>query len=185
MEEGKLKIIDPDNIKLKDLFPSALVIETDEPKKSCMSEERKAEVFLKLKTAIPVYAKMRRDVIAANCANARLCILDAFAGRLSNGLATNSKKSKWIYTIFCIQTSEILLYTVLTACALNTLGLFIEPENACSNSSIYKAFQIGIMVIYCFDIALKMGYEGVHVRVILIVFLQYLIVYFVAGIFFS
>lgn len=161
MEDRTLKLINPSDSKLSDIFPPALEIE--EPKKPCMSAERKAEVFLKLKTAIPVYAKMRRDIIAANCANARLCILDAFAGRLSNGLATNSKKSKWIYTIFCIQTSEVLLYTVLGACALNTLSIFVEPENACSSSPYYKTFQIGIMLVYLFDIALKMGYEGIEV----------------------
>ncbi len=132
-----------------------------------MSAERKTAIFEKLRHAIPVFAKMRRDKIKKNCEFARLCILDAFQGRLSNGLANNSKKSQWIYTIFCIQTSDLLFKTVISACALHSLMIFFEPENACSSSVFMPIFQIAVVLIYCFDIALKMSYEGLEVSVLL------------------
>jgi hypothetical protein len=91
-----------------------------------------------------------------------LCILDAFQGRLSNGLANNSKKSWWIYTIFRIQTSEILFRCVIGACVFHTVSLFFEPENSCSNSAAYTALQVLVLCIYAFDIGLKMSYEGLE-----------------------
>lgn len=96
----------------------------------------------------------------------KLCILDAFQGRLSNGLANNSKKSWWIYTIFCIQTSEVLFKCVMGACVFHTVSIFFEPENACADSAIYTALQVLVILIYTFDIALKMSYEGIEVRFI-------------------
>lgn len=93
----------------------------------------------------------------------KLCILDAFQGRLSNGLANNSKKSWWIYTIFCIQTSEVLFKCVMGACVFHTVSIFFEPENACADSAIYTALQVLVILIYTFDIALKMSYEGIEV----------------------
>jgi hypothetical protein len=128
-----------------------------------LSPERRLEILTNMRKAIPGFAKARRELIAKNCVFARLCILDAFQGRLSNGLATNSKKSKFMYTVFQVQTSEILFKSVLAACCLHTLAIFFEPENACSNSVFVKMFQTGVVLIYLLDISLKMTYEGIEV----------------------
>lgn len=112
---------------------------------------------------IPRFAKERRDLFAKNAEFCKLCILDAFQGRLSNGLANNSKKSWWIYTIFCIQTSDWLFKCVMGACVFHTISLFFEPANSCVNSPIYTALQVLVLLIYLFDIALKMSYEGIQV----------------------
>lgn len=128
-----------------------------------LTPERRLEILTNMRKAIPGFAKARREIIAKNCVFARLCILDAFQGRLSNGLATNSKKSKLMYTVFQVQTSEVLFKSVLMACCLHTLGIFFEPENACSSSVFVKMFQIGVVLIYLLDISLKMSYEGIEV----------------------
>ena len=141
-------------------------------KKTPRSANRK-RILEKLRKYIPELAKERRAKFAQNAEYCRLCILDAFQGRLSNGLANNSKKSKWIYTIFCIQTSEILFKAVVGACVFHTFSLFFEPENACANSSVYTGLQILVLAIYSFDIALKMSYEGFSVRIIVIVSLHF------------
>jgi hypothetical protein len=112
---------------------------------------------------VPQFAKERRELFARNAAYCRLCILDAFQGRLSNGLANNSKKSWWIYTIFCVQTSELLFQCVMGACTFHTISIFFEPENACANSAIYTFLQVLVLLVYSFDIALKMSYEGIEV----------------------
>jgi hypothetical protein len=117
----------------------------------------------RVRKLIPEFARQRRESFKTNAIYGRLCILDAFQGRLSNGLANNSKKSWWIYTIFCIQTSDWLFNCVIAACVFNTLSVFFEPANACSSSPLYGAVQVLILLIYAFDIGLKMSYEGIHV----------------------
>ncbi|KAJ1431987.1 hypothetical protein B484DRAFT_36811 [Ochromonadaceae sp. CCMP2298] len=125
-----------------------------------MSKERKQHILSLLWTAITNSAQDQRDLIRKNAVYCRLCIMDAFQGRLSNGLANNSKKSWWIYTIFSIQTSDWLFNAVVWACVFHTLSVFSEPTNQCSASTIYFLVQVVILVIYTFDISLKMGYEG-------------------------
>lgn len=131
-------------------------------KKPVMTPERRSEIIQSIRKKLPLIAEQRRDDIRKIAKYSKLCILDAFQGRLSNGLANNSKKSKWIYTIFQIQTSELLLNIVLGACILHICSLFIEPPNACPNSFLFKIFQFCIYLIYVIDIALKMSYEGVE-----------------------
>lgn len=126
----------------------------------CMTPERRDHVLKVLRRSIPMYAAAKRRIIQENASYAKLCIQDAFAGRLSNGLATNSKKSWWIYTLFRIQTSEWLFNCVVTASVLHTFSIFFETPNTCAASWLYYAFQILILLVYAIDIALKMTYEG-------------------------
>lgn len=135
-------------------------------RKTPRSQNRK-RIMEKLRKYIPILAQERREKFAKNAEYCRLCILDAFQGRLSNGLANNSKKSWWIYTIFRVQTSELLFRCVMGACMFHTFSLFFEPENACTNSKIYTGLQALVLAIYAFDITLKMSYEGMEVRTIL------------------
>lgn len=131
---------------------------------SVMSPEKKKRIWGVLRASLPVVAKERSMVIKKNAAYAKLCVLDAFQGRLSNGLANNSKKSWWIYTIFRIQTSNLLLKAVIWASALHSISLFLEPEDSCTYSSwLLKCFHIAVNLIYIFDITLKMSYEGLKV----------------------
>eukprot|EP01031_Cornospumella_fuschlensis_P028758 gene28758-34719_t len=129
---------------------------------STFDRARRSHILRVLKRSIPIVAKERRDLIRKNAEYSRLCILDAFQGRLSNGLANNSKKSKWIYTIFCIQTSDWMFNSIVIASTLHTISIFFEPENSCPNSILFKLFQLIIVLIYAVDVGLKMGYEGVH-----------------------
>ena len=128
-----------------------------------MTDEKRSRIWQVVGKKISQLAKERKLLFAKNAEYCRLCILDAFQGRLSNGLANNSKKSWWIYTIFCIQTSTLLFRCVMGACIFHTISIFAEPENACSNSSLYTFLQILVLLIYSFDIALKMSYEGIEV----------------------
>ena len=124
---------------------------------------KRKRVWQLIKKAVPEFAKQRRLLFAKNAEYCRLCILDAFQGRLSNGLANNSKKSWWIYTIFCVQTSDILFQCVMSACIFHTISIFFEPENACANSALYTLLQVLVLLMYSFDIGLKMSYEGIEV----------------------
>lgn len=123
----------------------------------------------KMKQIIPSIAKDNYDRIERNAAYARLCILDAFAGRLKNGLASNSKRGWLIYTIFSIQTSTWLFRTVMCACVFHTFSIFFEPEHACSSSMIYYLLQLVVLLVYSFDIGLKMYYEGLKVGLVVVV----------------
>mmetsp|Transcript_1591 Transcript_1591/g.2628 ORF Transcript_1591/g.2628 Transcript_1591/m.2628 type:complete len:1144 (+) Transcript_1591:16-3447(+) len=127
---------------------------------SKLPPKRRKVIIAALRKAIPKIAHDRRKVLKENAAYCRLCILDAFQGRLSNGLANNSQKPPWVYTVFCIQTSDWLFNSVVWACVFHTLSIFFEPENACSNSTIYFMIQALVLSIYTFDISLKMSYEG-------------------------
>jgi hypothetical protein len=122
--------------------------------------QRRQYVLRLMRKSIPILAEARKNFIKKNAAYASLCIQDAFQGRLSNGLANNSKKSKWIYTIFCLQTSDLMYNTVIFASTIHTLSLFLEPANVCPNSVLLKIFQIAVILIYAVDISLKMSYEG-------------------------
>jgi CRP-like cAMP-binding protein len=127
---------------------------------SCMTPERRESVLKVLRKSIPLYAAAKRRMIAENAEYSKLCIQDAFAGRLNNGLATNSKKSKMIYDLFRIQTSEWLFNSVIIASTLHTFLIFMEPANSCTASWLYYLLQLCILLVYAVDITLKMTYEG-------------------------
>ena len=76
-----------------------------------MLPERRATILQLLRRSIPIAASRRREEIKKNARYCKLCIIDAFNGRLSNGLANNSpefnpNKSRWEYNLFCLNTSE-------------------------------------------------------------------------------
>lgn len=76
-----------------------------------MSRARRLAVLNLLKKHIPAAAEQRREQIRKNARYCKLCIIDAFNGRLSNGLANNSpefnpSKTAWEYNLFCLNTSE-------------------------------------------------------------------------------
>lgn len=128
-----------------------------------MTKERRAHIINALAVAIPRIARERRDDIRKRAQYTKLCLNDAFAGRLSNGLANNSKKSPFIYKVFVIQTSDFLFNLVLGACAFHTLSIFFEPDNACSPHTWYWLLQLAVFCVYFVDVVLKMTYEGISV----------------------
>ena len=76
-----------------------------------MLPERRATILQLLIKYIPIAARQRREKIRINARYCKLCIIDAFNGRLSNGLANNSpefnhNKTLWEYNLFCLNTSE-------------------------------------------------------------------------------
>jgi hypothetical protein len=88
---------------------------------------------------------------------ASLCVLDAFQGRLSSGLATNSKKSKLIYLIFCVQTSELFLNIVVYSSIIHTLMTFFEDD---ANTSLVQLCHVAIFLVQFCDFAMKIFYQG-------------------------
>jgi hypothetical protein len=127
-----------------------------------LSVERKEQVVKSLKRAVLTLANDRRRKITANAAYARLCIIDAFQGRLSNGLANNSKKPWWIYNLFCIQTSDTMYNAVVLLSFLHSLSILFEPDNACPNSVCFTVLHYMVILVYSIDVAMKMSYEGVR-----------------------
>eukprot|EP01040_Poterioochromonas_malhamensis_P020024 gene20024-23812_t len=63
---------------------TSLIIPKDELPK--MSVERRAQIFKVLRKSIKQIAKEKRQLTEKNAEFAKLCVLDAFQGRLSNGL---------------------------------------------------------------------------------------------------
>lgn len=135
---------------------------------SIWSEQKKKKrhlIRMAFVNAVKSASQERRRLHKSNASFAALCIIDAFQGRLSNGLANNSKKSGLIYSIFCIQTSRILLMSVLYASVVHTVSVFVSNNagDTCVNSTLYTVLQWCIMLLYMFDVGLKMYYEGLHV----------------------
>ena len=92
----------------------------------------------------------------------KLCILDAFAGRLSSGLASNLKRGKLIFTIFKIQTSEILLNLILFCSVIHSITIFFEPNNPSETTFSIRLLHIFSVLIYIIDVLLKIAYQGVE-----------------------
>ena len=52
---------------------------------------------------------------------------------------------------------------VLIACAMNTMIIFFQPPNICSDHVLHRALNAIIIGTFAFDITLKIGYEGMKV----------------------
>jgi hypothetical protein len=125
--------------------------------------ERTRYLKQQLRKKLPQVIRERMLVIDKNAQYATLCILDAFQGRMSNGLATNSKKSKLMFTIFCIQTSDWFLNLIIFSSILHTFMIFLEPNSQdCSPEfSFFLTLTHSIIFfIHFMDVALKMAYQG-------------------------
>ena len=148
-------------MSVKSEFGSETILEA----LSMKTSERKEHIRSAFLHAVKAAAIERRKLFKSNASFAALCIKDAFQGRLSNGLANNSTKSAFIYSIFSIQTSTALLMSVLYASLIHTVSVFVynNAGDTCIDSSLYTALQWCVMVIYMFDVGLKMYYEGLHV----------------------
>jgi hypothetical protein len=129
------------------------------------AEERRYRARQTFRRVINAVYNERKKVMDENADLAVLCILDAFQGRLSNGLENNKKKSAWIYNIFCIQTSSTLFQLVLFVCVIHSFFVFFDWDSQCSILPFMKLFHVCVNLIYAFDIALKIGYEGIEVYI--------------------
>ena len=56
---------------------------------------------------------------------------------------------------------------VLIACAMNTMIIFFQPPNVCSDHVLHRALNAIIIGTFAFDITLKIGYEGMTVNTML------------------
>ena len=142
------------------LSPSVSVTIDDHMEKKIVSPKRRREILTLLRKHLPALIKERSLKIDENAKYAKLCVLDAFQGRLSNGLATNSKKSKLMFTIFSFQTSESFMNTVVISSFLHTISVFMEPVKGCSSSNFMFMFHVVVALIHFADLILKMSYEG-------------------------
>ena len=109
---------------------------------------------------IPEFIAADRKEKLKNAQYCRLCILDAFAGRLSSGLASNLKKGKVMFTIFSIQTSEFILNSIILCSMLHSMSIFIEPIDASQTSIPIRVLHIFSVLLYIVDVLLKMAYQG-------------------------
>ena len=136
----------------------------DKDKKFVLTPARRLEIIGILRKEILYLAKKRKDEIQRMASYASLCVDDAFSGRLHNGHASTSLKAPWIYRLFCIQTHPVLFQLVLFSCFIHSMAIFYEPEQGCSSSAMYRYVQLLILLIYAFDVAMKMTYQGFKVR---------------------
>lgn len=133
-----------------------------------ISRERVLHIKSLLRKHLPRLIKVRSEQIAKDANYAKLCIQDAFAGRLKNGLATNFKKDKRVFKmfpitmfqIFSFQTNEILLKTVVWSSILHSILVFFEPSPDSYWAGPLFYVHLVISLIHVMDVLLKMAYEG-------------------------
>ena len=144
----------------EDSYDSFVNVSSDQHENKSLDPSRMKQILQMLRKHLPRLIKERSYVIEKNAKYAKLCIMDAFQGRLSNGLATNSKKSKLMYNIFYFQTCDAFMNTVIISSFLHTLSVFLEPVKGCSASTFMFMFHVLVAMIHLLDVVLKMSYEG-------------------------
>jgi len=127
-----------------------------------MDPSRKREILDALRRNIKSIIKTRNESNDKCAKFAAYCIEDAFEGRLSNGLASNSKKSTLIFNAFRIQTSGIFTNLVIGLSLLHCLSIFVLESGDLNGSLHYASviFNIVTYTVYILDVVLKMSYEG-------------------------
>ena len=130
-----------------------------------LTSERKKEILALFLGQVPILLEKRRIQMEKNSAYCHLCILDAMAGRLSSGLASNKERGKLIFTIFSIQTSKSLLMLILLCSVVHTSSTFFEPFPGSETSLGIRLMHCFCVTVYVVDVLLKMAYQGVEVRV--------------------
>lgn len=129
-----------------------------------MSAARKSRILRIMRQNLAGIVRKRREEIDRCATYGSLCVLDAFQGRLSNGLANNSKKDYMTFTIFSIQTSDWFLNLVVTTSIIHTLMIFFEPigDSCSSYSAWFACVHWLVFFIQLIDVVMKMHYEGVR-----------------------
>lgn len=119
------------------------------------------EIIILLVKQVPILIEQSRVEITTNSQYCKLCVADAFEGRLSSGLAANKTRGKFIFTIFQIQTSEILLNLILFCSMAHSLSVFMEPIPASETLFGTRLLHVFCILVYILDILLKIGYQGI------------------------
>ena len=132
--------------------------------KNVMTEERREYIINVLRKNLPKIVLERRKQIDRDAKYAALCVLDAFQGRLSNGLARNYNRDPMTFAIFSLQTSDWFLRFVVTSSIVHTLMIFFEPlGNECSPVTPFvKTLHWAVFLVQLIDVLMKMYYEGVR-----------------------
>mmetsp|Transcript_15090 Transcript_15090/g.19787 ORF Transcript_15090/g.19787 Transcript_15090/m.19787 type:complete len:1061 (-) Transcript_15090:269-3451(-) len=108
------------------------------------------------KNAAKIALDAKNSKTEQNATLASYYVQDSWAGRLENGLGKNSKKSPSVFRAFKIQTS-----TQWTN--MNLVAIFLHSAIALCDSSVFtKTLSLCCIVIFGFDILLKMTYMGVE-----------------------
>lgn len=124
-----------------------------------MSQERKTQVLTLLRHNIPRLVLQRREQLDRKAQFAAYCIEDAFQGRLSNGIASNSQKSRLIFTAFKLQTHNLLYFAIVFGSVIHSMTTFAEDQRYWP----IEIFNKVILAIYFTDVILKIIYEGLAV----------------------
>jgi hypothetical protein len=125
-----------------------------------ISSQRRIEISRILRDYCVKVAADRRDAIKKAAVMAAYCIEDSFQGRLSNGLASNSKKSSFMLSIFRLQTSEWLLNLILLASGFHTVCVFYESSGTLPGW-VWSLNTLIVVFVYSCDVGMKMTYQGV------------------------
>lgn len=127
---------------------------------------RRQRIILLLWAYVREAARQRNVAIKEAARSAAYCIEDAFLGHLSNGLASNSKKSETMLTIFRFQTSSSFRTVILLASCVHSVCVFYEGSGATTGTlppAAALAINVLVLLLYAVDVGLKMAYEGVNV----------------------
>lgn len=138
-----------------------LSVETmDIPAAPLITAERRLAIAHSLHAYCLKITAERRIAVKEAATMAGYCIEDAFQGRLSNGLASNSKKSAEMLAIFRIQTSEWLLNLILFCSVFHTVCVFYESSDVVP-AWVWSLNTLFVVSVYSLDVGLKMAYQGV------------------------
>ena len=120
--------------------------------------------------------QQRKYEMEKNGKYASLCVIDAFEGRLSNGLATNFSKSRFIFAIYQLQTSFDWMNIVILSSAFHSILIFLEPNigyETCEDTIVLNQNYYNMIAPYIFylhyivwiihglDSGMKIFYQGV------------------------
>ena len=132
--------------------------------KSTMTAERREHIMNLLRKNIAKIIVERRKEIDKDTKYAALCVLDAFQGRLSNGLAKNYNRDPTTFAIFSFQTSDWFLKFVVLTSIVHTSMIFVEPLGpTCSPyTPLVTAVHWAVFAVQLLDVLMKMYYEGIR-----------------------
>lgn len=128
--------------------------------------QRRTHIMNLLSRSISKLTLERKKTIDESTDRALLWILDAFDGRIKNGLAENSLRSEWIYNVYRIQSSVWLRNAIIALSVTHTIAVFMESAGNSGEFFLTGTFLLNTLtlLVYFADMVMKMTYEGMSVR---------------------
>jgi len=140
-----------------------LTVTLHHDKRPKMTAKRRQRIMFLLWIYVKLEASRRNAEVKTAAKYAAYCVQDAFDGHLSNGLASNSKKSATMLAIFRFQTSPVIYCLIMFMSCAHSVAVFYEGTSYLPGV-LGLVLTIVALLIYSIDVGLKMSYEGVKVR---------------------